>query len=82
MAYRNRSKEESRRMNIKYYNKTSNAYNSKNLFDEKELLLIWQHNITDRELSKLIGRSMMGIQIARSRMRTGIIKVDWLSNYS
>ncbi len=74
MPYRNRTKEVSQADNKKYYNKTSNARNGKNPLTEQDLLLIWQHDITDMELSERIGRSVQSIQIARSRMRTGIIK--------
>jgi len=79
MPYRSRKKEVSQAGNKKYYNKTSNARNSKSPLTEQELLLIWQHNITDMELSGRIGRSVQSIQIARSRMRTGIIKVEWVN---
>ena len=79
MPYRDRPKAVSQAANKKYYNKTSNARNGKSRFTEQELLLIWQHNITDMELSKRIGRSVQSIQIARSRMRSGIIKVEWVN---
>jgi hypothetical protein len=63
----------------KYYNKTSWAVNSMNRYTEQELLLIWQHNITDTKLSKQIGRSVQSIQLQRTRMKTGIRKVSFLN---
>ena len=78
MPYRSRKKEVSQAQNKKYYNKTSNARNGRRRFTEQELVLIWQHNITDTELSERIGRSVQSIQIKRSRMKTGLIQVDWV----
>ena len=78
MSYRNRPKEVSQEFNKKYYSRSvKNSFNSKSRFSNRELLLIWQHGITDNELSKSIGRSVQSIQIARSRMKSGIIKVEW-----
>ena len=46
-----------------------NATNSKSRYTEKELLLILDHDITDAELSKLLGRSVESIQIKRARLK-------------
>lgn len=78
MSYRNRPKEVSQAFNKRYYAKSAiNAVNSKKPFSEKELLLIYQHNVLDRELSLIIGRSVKSIQIARSRILSGIIPVSF-----
>jgi hypothetical protein len=78
MSYRDRPKEVSQEFNKKYYAKSAkNSFKSKSRFSSNELLLIWQHGVTDTELSKSIGRSVKAIQIARSRIKSGIIKTDW-----
>lgn len=78
MSYRNRPKEVSQEFNKKYYSKSrDNAINSRRPFSEQELLLIYQHNLPDNELSLIIGRSVQSIQIARSRILSGIISVSF-----
>jgi len=80
MSYRDRPKEVSREFNKKYYSRSvENSFNSRSRFSEQELLLIWQHGVTDTELSKSIGRSVQSIQIARSRMKSGIIKTEYIN---
>jgi hypothetical protein len=56
------------------YNKKYYATSIKNMsrFSEQELLLIWQHNINDRELSKTLNRSVRSIQLARHKIKHGI----------
>jgi len=78
MSYRDRPKEVSQEFNKKYYSKSrGNAINSRKPFSEQELLLIHQHNLPDNELSSIIGRSVQSIQIARSRILSGIISVSF-----
>ena len=78
MSYRNRPKEVSQEFNKKYYSKSrDNAINSGKPFSEQELLLIHQHNLPDNELTLIIGRSVQSIQIARSRILSGIISVSF-----
>ena len=53
----------------RYYGATRNAENSKMPYTEKEIALILNHTMTDRELSKTIGRSMQAIQTKRSKLK-------------
>jgi len=57
------------RQRARYYGKTSNAKNSGQPYTLKEMGLILDHNITDSELSKMLGRSVESIQIKRSRLK-------------
>lgn len=57
------------RQRARYYGKTSNAENSRQPYTLKEMELILDHNITDTELAKMLGRSVLSIQIKRSRLK-------------
>ena len=50
------------------YNKTSNAPNSNLKWCDWEIEMILEHSISDRELSKKLGRSVQSIQIKRCRI--------------
>ena len=51
----------------KYYGKTVNAPNRKLPWLPNELELVMAHDVTDHELSKILGRSVAAIQIQRCR---------------
>lgn len=65
----NKWRESCQRQKAKYYGKTSNAENSRQPYTQKEMELILDHNITDTELAKMLGRSVLSIQIKRSRLK-------------
>lgn len=50
--------------NKRYYAKTANIYPSRK-WSNAEIKLVMQHNMTDRQLSGLLGRSMSAIQYRR-----------------
>lgn len=52
--------------NKRYYAKTANIY-PKRPWTEEETQLVMQHNLTDRELSELLKRSMSAIQYKRHK---------------
>ena len=69
MASRNRTTEENTIENKKYYSKRNkHTINNKRRYTEIELNLIKQHLITDTELSLIINRSVMAIQICRHKL--------------
>lgn len=55
----------------KYYSKTAFAPNHRFRFTDEEIQLIKDHNITDTEIAKKLGRSVQSIQIKRSRLQKG-----------
>ena len=61
--------EAKRRGRKKYYAATSNAINNRKLYTDEENAKILAHEISDRELSKEIGRSMKAIQHQRARLK-------------
>ena len=63
--WKTRCREQKRR----YYSKTQYARNGNVKWTEEENNLVLQHNITDTELSKLIGRSVASIQTQRSVLK-------------
>ena len=54
--------------NRRYYKKTA-IYDNKTRYTDGECEMILKHDIPDTELSKIIHRSVMSIQIKRSRLR-------------
>lgn len=61
-----------RRFNKKYYARfsgTSNNSNHKQVWTISDINLLNSNQLTDRELHKLIGRSVCAIQIMRSKMK-------------
>lgn len=59
----------SRRMKRTYYGKTKNSANSHQRWTVREIEIVMAHEMTDMEISKLIGRSVGSIQVARWRMQ-------------
>lgn len=53
----------------KYYSKTANAENSGQRWTVEEIDMVLQHNITDTEISEIIGRSVQSIQVMRSKLK-------------
>lgn len=53
----------------KYYNKTTNAKNRYSRWSKEEDNLVIKHNIPDRELSKILGRSMKAINVRRAKLK-------------
>ena len=53
----------------KYYNKTTNAKNRYLKWSKEEDNLVIKHNIPDRELSKILGRSMKAINVRRAKLK-------------
>ena len=60
--YRNRSK-------LRYYGKTKNARNRYQKWTEEETAMILAREHTDTELSKILGRSVMSIQVKRIKTK-------------
>ena len=58
-----------RKQKNRYYGKTENAKNGNNPWTKEEIDMVMEHKLTDRELSALLGRSMMAIQKVRSRQK-------------
>lgn len=52
----------------RYYAKTTDAENKNKPYSDREIELILQHDITDTQLSKMIGRSVKAIQVKRAKL--------------
>lgn len=50
----------------------------KRIVTNEELILIEKHEITDRELSKIIKRSVAAIQMIRTKLKYGKYKIEKL----
>jgi len=68
-SYKNldRWRETARKQCRRYYKRTELASNRSKPWDKTELDIVMRHELTDHEISKEIGRSVMAIQIARCR---------------
>jgi len=62
-----RDKAKRREYNKKYYAKTRKYNYSK--WNEEMDKIVLQHHITDTEISELIGKSVMAIQVRRWRLK-------------
>lgn len=51
----------------KYYDKTSFAPNHGNRWSNDEINMVLRHEMSDTELSKMLGRSVRAIQIMRCK---------------
>lgn len=58
-----------RRAMKKYYARTAFSRNYKKLWDSTEERLIMRHEVPDRELAELLGRSVGSIQHKRARLK-------------
>lgn len=62
-------KQTKKKQSKKYYDTHSrNATNSKKQYTPEEIELIIKHEISDVELSKILGRSVNAIQVKRSKL--------------
>lgn len=71
-----KARETIRKQNLKYYGRTTNAINSRQRWTVRELDIVMEHSMTDREISALIGRSVKAIQLLRCRENKKRKKVD------
>lgn len=60
-----------RKYNKQYYTKTSYARNHKQPWTKEDLIAVKNHEITDPELSKKLGRSVNAIQVVRTHIKKG-----------
>lgn len=60
-----------RKYNEQYYAKTSYARNHKQPWTKEDLIAVKNHEITDQELSKKLGRSVRAIQGTRNLIKKG-----------
>ena len=77
MPYSENKKKHRAKYNKIYY---STSIKNNAVFTEQELLLIWQHNVKDRELSKTLNRSVRSIQIARHKIKNGFYSTTFKLN--
>ena len=64
-------KKTKREQQKRYYHKTQNAPNSKKYWTDEETEMIMQKNVSDTELSQILGRSVRAIQRRRHRVLYG-----------
>lgn len=62
-------REKRRILRQRYYEKYNFGTGELNRYSDEDLELINDPKLTDREIAKILGRSVMAIQIKRSRMR-------------
>ena len=58
----NKWRQSKNRQRKRYYKKTQNAKNSGRPWSLEEIKIVMEHDMTDTEISKLIGRSVAAIQ--------------------
>lgn len=56
----------------RYYRKHQKLNASKKIYTDDEIKLIMTHDICDVELSKILNRSVMAIQVKRSKINKGL----------
>jgi hypothetical protein len=52
---------------LKYYRKTANAENHRKPWTPEEIEIVMLHEVSDHMISKIIGRSVMAIQMIRHK---------------
>lgn len=57
--------------NEQYYAKSAYARNHKQPWTKENLIAVKNHEITDQELSKMLGRSVRAIQVVRNSIKKG-----------
>ena len=65
------SPEARHRQKKRYYSRTAFAENGWNRWTENEIDIVMKHEIPDREISKLLGRSVTAIQLMRCKEKKG-----------
>lgn len=60
----------------KYYKATENARNKGKRWTKDEDKLVIEHSVSDRELSREIGRSMKAIQMRRAKIKNREVEVE------
>ena len=63
----NKFKETRYKQRLRYYRRFQNAPNKGARWSDEDINLVLAHEFPDRELSKLLGRSIASIQICRAR---------------
>lgn len=53
----------------RYYRRTEKSINSGQPWTPHEIKRVMEHNVTDMQLSKEIGRSVAAIQVMRNRLK-------------
>lgn len=61
----NKWRKSKNRQRKRYYRKTQNAKNSGRPWTKEEIKIVMEHDMTDTEISNLIGRSVAAIQNRR-----------------
>lgn len=64
-------KKTKREQQKRYYDKTQDALNSRKCWTPREIKIIMAKNMSDRELSRILGRSMKAIEVKRSKIKHG-----------
>ena len=64
-------KKTKREQQKRYYHKTQDAPNKRKYWTDEETELVMKHEISDTELSKMLGRSVKAIQRRRHRFLYG-----------
>ena len=62
-------KKTKREQEKRYYGKTQDALNSRKYWTSREIKMIMAKNMSDRELSQILGRSMKAIQVKRYKIK-------------
>ena len=62
-------KKTKREQQKRYYAKTQDALNSRKYWTPREIKIIMAKNMSDRELSRILGRSMKAIEVKRSKIK-------------
>lgn len=62
-------KKTKREQEKRYYGKTQDALNSRKYWTPREIKMIMAKNMSDRELSQILGRSMKAIQVKRYKIK-------------
>lgn len=62
-------KKTKREQEKRYYGKTQDALNSRKYWTSREIKMIMAKNMSDRELSRILGWSMKAIQVKRCKIK-------------
>lgn len=69
--YKEKNRERYKEYKRRYRNKTGSGFYKKREWTLNEAILVLEHNVLDRELSKKMKRSVQSIQVMRSKLNVG-----------
>ena len=63
------------------YDKCRDGFNKFKKWDQEDDILVLKHEYCDREIHRMIGRSVASIQARRSKLKSGVLPIGGIPQY-